>query len=74
MNIHLRDGSSVEIAFSGNGNPPDGQHGQHTNMSTIWWQVRGGPWERGSRSMHGTVQMAEMSDSADELRQLIESF
>lgn len=43
---------TIELAWSGNGSPP-GATGQHTNVSTIWFRVDEGTWERAScRTMH----------------------
>lgn len=63
---------TVELSWSGNGSHP-GATGQHTNVSSIWFRVDGGEWERGScRTMHKNMQALECADSVAEFRQYLE--
>lgn len=72
---NLKDGSTVEIEMSGNGNAPDNQGGQHTNCSTVWFRFDQEPYRyAGSRSMHRTMQIAEISNNRSEFLELIENF
>ena len=68
----FQDGDTLELRWSGNGNPP-GATGQATASSSIWFRVNGGAWERGSsRTMHKNMEALAVADSVAEFRELME--
>lgn len=63
---------TVELVMSGKACPP-GFTGQAGNVSTCWFRVNGGEWERAShRSMHRNIQCLECADTVSEFRQYLE--
>ena len=69
----FQDGDTLELRWSGNGNDPDAPAWrQHTNVSTIWFRVNGGAWERAGRTMHKNREAMEVADSVAEFRELME--
>lgn len=72
MKKTFTDGT-VELTMSGNTNPP-GSPGQHGNVSSVWFRVNGGEWERGSsRVMHKHVEALECAESVADFRKYVEA-
>ncbi len=63
----------IELVMSGKSCPPDFR-GQAGNVSSVWFRVNGGSWERGGlRSMHRNAEALECADSVAEFRQYLET-
>ena len=77
-----RDGTTLQVTTSGNGNAPDKQGGQHTNASTVWYRVL--KLENNEyialtefmrlpqRGAHKYLELIEVSDNLEEFQLLME--